>query len=92
MKDCVPFQFSISLLHDLLLLFFPQHMMEDTALPLAKLESNIEAESKTLDSTFSIPQQRKRIKEDWKGVHRFDTKARIVHKLQDGGPFAGCIL
>ena len=73
-KEGVPFQFSVSLPQDLLLLFCAEYLMEETALPSATLESNIETASETPDGSISVPQQQKRGKEDWKGVQKFDTK------------------
>ena len=45
-KEGVPFQFSVSLFQDLLLLFCAKYVMEETALPSATLESNTKQSQK----------------------------------------------
>ena len=45
-KEGVPFQFSVSLSQDLLLLFRANYVMEETALPSATLESNTKQSQK----------------------------------------------
>ena len=64
-------------------------MMEETAIPSATLDSNMETESETPDGIISVSQQQKRRKEDRKGEQRFDTKQEWCTSWEDGGPFEG---
>ena len=66
-KEGVPFQFSVSLSQDLLLLFRANYVMEETALPSATLESNTEQSQKLQMALSPFPNSIERKRRSGKG-------------------------